>query len=99
MYPFDYRGSCQKVYLTLLTTEVHGRRCTFLTTVTANSLLTVSFLIDLFAGGGNCTFETGSNLCGYTEATNDNFDWTLNVGSTASTDTGPRNDHTTGYGK
>jgi len=45
-------------------------------------------------GTFNCNFE--NNLCGWTQASNDQFDWTRNMGTTGSTNTGPTNDHTTG---
>ena len=34
--------------------------------------------------------------CGYSQATNDDFDWTKGAGSTPSSGTGPRTDHTRG---
>lgn len=50
---------------------------------------------------GECTFESISfsdgsrnNLCGWVNAKNDQFDWTIATGSTPSVKTGPRNDHT-----
>ena len=45
-------------------------------------------------GTFNCNFE--SNTCGWTQAKDDTFDWTRHQGSTASTNTGPSRDHTTG---
>ncbi|XP_021347692.1 MAM and LDL-receptor class A domain-containing protein 1-like isoform X2 [Mizuhopecten yessoensis] len=47
----------------------------------------------------SCDFET--DLCGWTQDTipADDFDWTLNSGPTASVDTGPSGDHTTGTGQ
>ncbi|XP_066300039.1 MAM and LDL-receptor class A domain-containing protein 2-like [Branchiostoma lanceolatum] len=44
----------------------------------------------------NCTFESG--LCGWRQSTDDDFDWTRQQGATASSNTGPDNDHTTGTG-
>ena len=43
----------------------------------------------------SCDFED-SNLCGYTQDTTDQFDWTRMSGHTSSTGTGPDNDHTYG---
>lgn len=46
---------------------------------------------------GNCDFETG--LCGYTQTKQgDAADWELRRGSTPTSYTGPRGDHTTGLG-
>lgn len=46
---------------------------------------------------GNCDFETG--LCGYTQTKrSDDADWELRRGSTPTSYTGPRADHTTGLG-
>ena len=45
----------------------------------------------------DCTFE--SNMCGYTQLSSDEFDWTRQKGDTDATGTGPRFDHTTGDGK
>lgn len=47
----------------------------------------------LFVGGVACTFDT--DKCGWTQSTSDDFDWTQRSGSTASSGTGPTNDHTT----
>ncbi|KAJ8022472.1 MAM and LDL-receptor class A domain-containing protein 2 [Holothuria leucospilota] len=44
----------------------------------------------------NCTFDYGT--CGYYQRSDDDFDWTRHQGSTASVDTGPSGDHTTGTG-
>ncbi|XP_067654505.1 MAM and LDL-receptor class A domain-containing protein 2-like [Haliotis asinina] len=44
----------------------------------------------------NCNFE--SNMCGWTQATNDQFDWTRQKGTTSSSGTGPGSDHTTSKG-
>ena len=52
---------------------------------------------DLIAasGGINCNFET--NFCTWKQVRNtDQFDWTRQAGSTASSSTGPSADHTTG---
>ncbi|XP_072021860.1 uncharacterized protein [Amphiura filiformis] len=47
----------------------------------------------------NCTFSYDkAPLCGYTQATDDDFDWTWHSGETRSTNTGPSGDHTTGSG-
>ncbi|XP_072042533.1 uncharacterized protein [Amphiura filiformis] len=46
----------------------------------------------------SCTFSDDTpTLCGYTQATDDDFDWTWQCGSTPSSDTGPPGDHTIGY--
>ncbi|XP_022087562.1 MAM and LDL-receptor class A domain-containing protein 1-like [Acanthaster planci] len=45
--------------------------------------------------GFNCTFE-GNNLCGWTQSTIDSYDLVLDSGGTASGNTGPRYDHTSG---
>ncbi|XP_070567019.1 MAM and LDL-receptor class A domain-containing protein 2-like [Ptychodera flava] len=42
----------------------------------------------------DCNFE--SSFCTWTQATDDEFDWTRQQGSTVSVDTGPAYDHTTG---
>ncbi|XP_022096405.1 MAM and LDL-receptor class A domain-containing protein 1-like [Acanthaster planci] len=42
----------------------------------------------------DCDFEL--NLCGYSQATDDDFDWTRAQGSTTSSQTGPPTDHTFG---
>ncbi|XP_078360980.1 uncharacterized protein LOC144645322 [Oculina patagonica] len=45
-----------------------------------------------------CTFD--SDLCGWQQSSEDDFDWTLQSGQTPSEDTGPSHgDHTTGQGK
>ncbi|EDO47787.1 predicted protein [Nematostella vectensis] len=48
---------------------------------------------------GICSFESGL-ICGYTQDTNDKFDWTRGSGATGSSNTGPPFDHTymTPYG-
>jgi hypothetical protein len=43
----------------------------------------------------NCDFEDPM-LCGYTQDTSDQFDWTRQKGHTTSVGTGPTNDHTYG---
>jgi len=46
----------------------------------------------------SCNFDRG--LCdGWQQSYSDVFDWTINTGSTWSSDTGPDYDHTTGTGK
>ncbi|XP_035665473.1 MAM and LDL-receptor class A domain-containing protein 1-like [Branchiostoma floridae] len=45
---------------------------------------------------GDCDFDT--TLCGYQQDNTDDFDWTRQQGSTATTNTGPSFDHTTGSG-
>lgn len=47
---------------------------------------------------GNCDFENPKGLCGYTQDSTDDFDWTRNRGSTTSSLTGPSSDHTTRTG-
>ncbi|XP_072046224.1 uncharacterized protein [Amphiura filiformis] len=47
------------------------------------------------SSGLACTFDN-SNLCGFTQAIDDDFDWTLSSGSTRSERTGPASDHTYG---
>lgn len=44
----------------------------------------------------DCNFESG--LCTWTQAKDDQFDWTRVRGSTGTTNTGPTSDHTTGSG-
>lgn len=46
---------------------------------------------------GVCSFSTKS-ACGYTQDAKDQFDWSYKTGSTASTGTGPKQDHTSGNG-
>lgn len=52
---------------------------------------------------GECTFEnflsSSSALCGWTQDTNDDFNWSRDSGSTASYRTGPSFDHTYGTNK
>ncbi|KAK7478855.1 hypothetical protein BaRGS_00029954, partial [Batillaria attramentaria] len=45
----------------------------------------------------SCDFELPT-ICGYTQETGDDFDWTRHRGRTASSSTGPTGDHTTGTG-
>ncbi|XP_072046394.1 hyalin-like [Amphiura filiformis] len=58
------------------------------------TLLCVS--VTIFKALATCNFE--SSLCGYTQTTDDVFDWTRNSGGTPSSSTGPSSDHTTGSG-
>ncbi|XP_072041371.1 uncharacterized protein [Amphiura filiformis] len=52
-----------------------------------------------FSAPATCTFsDDNPPLCGYTQATDDDFDWTRHSGSTPSLHTGPTGDHTTGTG-
>lgn len=44
----------------------------------------------------DCNFESG--LCTWTQAKDDQFDWTRVQGGTGTTNTGPSSDHTTGSG-
>lgn len=49
-----------------------------------------------------CDFETsvvGSLPCGFIQSVTDDADWLVGSGSTATSDTGPSGDHTTGAGK
>ncbi|KAH3887675.1 hypothetical protein DPMN_011693 [Dreissena polymorpha] len=41
-----------------------------------------------------CNFDT--DVCGWTQDTTDNFDWTRYRGSTTTAGTGPTNDHSGG---
>lgn len=54
----------------------------------------LNILATLGISGPSCDFEQG--LCQYTQDTTDNFDWTRQVGSTSSSNTGPMNDHSYG---
>ncbi|XP_066292880.1 MAM and LDL-receptor class A domain-containing protein 1-like, partial [Branchiostoma lanceolatum] len=45
---------------------------------------------------GDCNFDIA--LCSYQQDNTDDFDWTRQQGSTATTNTGPSSDHTTGSG-
>ncbi|XP_077978860.1 MAM and LDL-receptor class A domain-containing protein 1-like [Glandiceps talaboti] len=47
-----------------------------------------------FEGADTCTWR--SNLCSWSQASDDDFDWTWSTGSSPSVDTGPSFDHTTG---
>ena len=44
----------------------------------------------------SCNFDSG--LCCWQQSITDVFDWTINTGSTWSSDTGPDYDHTSGLG-
>ncbi|XP_013402242.2 MAM and LDL-receptor class A domain-containing protein 1-like, partial [Lingula anatina] len=43
-----------------------------------------------------CNFDR--NVCGFTQSSSDQFDWTRHRGNTSSQNTGPSKDHTTGSG-
>ncbi|XP_013409923.1 MAM and LDL-receptor class A domain-containing protein 1 isoform X1 [Lingula anatina] len=43
-----------------------------------------------------CNFD--KNVCGFTQSSSDQFDWTRHQGNTSSPKTGPSKDHTTGSG-
>ncbi|XP_074613343.1 MAM and LDL-receptor class A domain-containing protein 1-like isoform X4 [Acropora palmata] len=45
----------------------------------------------------DCNFDSLS-ICGYTQSTNDTFNWSRQRGSTSSIGTGPSSDHTSGSG-
>ncbi|KAH9494980.1 hypothetical protein Btru_018316 [Bulinus truncatus] len=47
-----------------------------------------------FSLNNDCDFENG--LCGFTQSTTDNFDWTLHSSTTSTYGTGPNSDHTYG---
>lgn len=47
--------------------------------------------------GFQCSFD--EDLCGFTQRTDDRFDWTRRNGRTSSQGTGPNSDHTTGKGE
>lgn len=50
----------------------------------------------------NCDFESPLSqlkMCGWTQRSDDNFDWRLGQGATSSINTGPSNDHTLGNQK
>ncbi|XP_076471472.1 MAM domain-containing glycosylphosphatidylinositol anchor protein 2-like [Babylonia areolata] len=51
----------------------------------------------LYGSSLGCDFED-SGLCGWSQDTNDDFDWTWTSGFTPTSDTGPDADHTTGSG-
>lgn len=42
-------------------------------------------------GSANCDFESG--ICAWRQATDDQFDWTMQTGQTPSLGTGPTGDH------
>ena len=42
-----------------------------------------------------CDFDSGT-LCGWTQASDDQFDWTVHQKNTGTSQTGPSYDHTTG---
>ena len=46
----------------------------------------------------SCNFDSGL-CCDWHQSTADVFDWTINTGSTTSSNTGPDYDHTSGLGK
>ena len=48
------------------------------------------YFIDYFPVG-RCNFDQG-NLCSFTNGSSDDFDWTINRGSTPSSGTGPSHD-------
>ena len=50
---------------------------------------------DSSPSGIDCDFEP-SDICNYTQETNDDFDWRRNVRTTSSANTGPTADHTYG---
>ena len=54
----------------------------------------ISMDVGACQGVATCDFET--DLCGWTERQDDVFDWTLNRGTTPSSNTGPSVDHTLG---
>ena len=47
--------------------------------------------------GRNCTFDR--DLCGFTQAKSDAFDWTRIKGATPTSGSGPSRDHTSGTGE
>ena len=47
--------------------------------------------------GTSCNFDSGL-CCDWQQSIADVFDWTINTGSTWSSDTGPDYDHTSGLG-
>ncbi|KAK7098915.1 hypothetical protein V1264_003130 [Littorina saxatilis] len=71
-----------------------------LTTTTPSSTTTILTTTPVPAtslpGVFNCNFE--SNMCGWTQAKDDQFDWTRQSRPTGTTNTGPRSDHTSGRG-
>ncbi|XP_078670664.1 MAM and LDL-receptor class A domain-containing protein 1-like [Branchiostoma floridae x Branchiostoma belcheri] len=48
---------------------------------------------------GAIDFERELQFYGYIQSSDDDFDWTIESGNTASSLTGPDSDHTTGYGQ
>lgn len=52
------------------------------------------YFVYLLTVGIPCDFESG--LCGWTQDTTDDFDWTSHSGTTDVVGTGPSNDHTLG---
>ncbi|CAB3978524.1 MAM and LDL-receptor class A domain-containing 2-like, partial [Paramuricea clavata] len=65
----------------------------------ANFIILLILCTGAFAqNNGKCDFENPSGLCGYTQDTTDDFDWTRKNGATSSTGTGPSSDHTTSTG-
>lgn len=48
----------------------------------------------VFAAIGNCNFEI--DKCSWSDVHTDDFDWLSGSGTTTSSSTGPRTDHTTG---
>ncbi|KAK3083765.1 hypothetical protein FSP39_002807 [Pinctada imbricata] len=49
---------------------------------------------DSLASVFSCDFEDNATLCGFTQDTKDDFDWTRQYGQTPSQSTGPLTDHT-----
>ena len=60
---------------------------------TKSLLMPFTFLLPV-PGTFNCNFE--NNFCGWTQAHDDQFDWTRQSRPTTTTNTGPSRDHTTG---
>ncbi|XP_078692072.1 MAM and LDL-receptor class A domain-containing protein 1-like [Branchiostoma floridae x Branchiostoma belcheri] len=58
--------------------------------------LTFAHLWTLSIQQGDCDFDT--NVCGFQQDSRDDFDWTRQQGETATDNTGPSYDHTTGSG-
>ena len=46
-----------------------------------------------------CDFENVVDQCNWTQATDDDFDWTRNSGATPTVNSGPTRDHTYGTAK
>ena len=57
-------------------------------------VFSVCLFLCLSPVGFSCSFD--KDLCGFSQATNDKFDWTRRSGSTSSSSTGPSGDHTGG---